>query len=313
MSEIDALVTLRGRLGDRAVFCLAIGAEPQSVGYVQSLGTRIANSRDIILKGESEESMTQRERSTDDGSRAEVYDTPARTVTASTPVMTSAAPRTDVETTVVTPVDRVRWGAIFAGLFSALSTLLVLTLLGIGIGAASFDPGDRASGFGIGAGIWSAVSLLLAFAVGGYVAARTAAVTGRRNGALNGALMWAVAIPLLLYALGSGVGALLGTAGRAATSAATVAGQAAAEHADNPALQATAGAATEAGQDAAANLQATAQALNTPENQQAVASGVRNAALGALLPLLLSLGAAALGGYLGSRDEGDRTTVGQTV
>ena len=255
--------------------------------------------------------MTQRERATDDGNRAEVYNAPARPAMA--PAMTTSAPRADVDTTIVTPVDRVRWGAIFAGLFSALSTLLVLTLLGIGIGAASFDPGDRASGFGIGAGIWSAVSLLLAFAIGGYIAARTAAVTGSRNAALNGALMWAVAIPLLLYALGSGVGALLGTAGRVAATGATVAGQAAAENADNPALQATAGAATEAGQDAAANLQATAQAINTPQNQAAAADAVRNAALGAIVPLLLSLGAAALGGYLGARKEGDYTTVGQTV
>src|SRR3712207_507609 len=142
--------------------------------------------------------MTQRERMDENGSRAEVYEVPARSTRAPAPVVAAPAPRADVDTTVVTPVDRVRWGAIFAGIFAALSTLLVLTLLGIGIGAASFDPGDRASGFGIGAGIWSGVSLLLAFLVGGFVAARTAAVTGQRNGALNGALMWAVAIPLLL-------------------------------------------------------------------------------------------------------------------
>jgi hypothetical protein len=119
---------------------------------------------------------------------------------------------------------------------------------------------------------------------------------------------------LLLYALGSGVGALLGTAGRVAATGATVAGQVAGENADNPAAQATAAAAGAATQDAAANLQATAQALNTPENQARVASGVRNAALGALVPLLLSFGAASLGGYLGARkqDEG-QTTVGTQV
>ncbi len=254
--------------------------------------------------------MTPRER-TDNGRGAEIYETPVATAPARTPVANGVTPNIDVDTRVVAPTDRVRWGAIVAGLFSALSTLLVLALLGLAIGAASFDPGDRASGFGLGAGIWSGVSLLLAFLVGGVIAARTAAVTGRRNGLLNGALMWAVAIPLLLYALGSGVGALLGTAGRVATTGAQIAGQVAGEQADNPATQATAAAAADAGQDAVANLQATAQALNTPQNQERAAAGVRNAALGALLPLLLSLGAAALGGYLGSRDDQEQVAVRQ--
>jgi hypothetical protein len=265
--------------------------------------------------------MTQGNRN--DDRNVEVYDAPG-TTTRPMPqqrtVVATGQPHQDIDTTIVTPVDRVRWGSILAGIFSALSTLLVLTLVGLAIGAASFDPGDRASGFGIGAGIWSAISLLLAFAVGGFVAARTAAVAGGRNGLLNGALMWAVAIPLLLYALGSGVGALLGTAGRVAGTAATVAGDAAGAAATNPNVQATAAAGAAAAPDAAAtaaagidNLQATAQALNTPQNQEAVADGVRNAALGALLPLLLSLGAAALGGYAGARKETDATTVQHNV
>lgn len=262
--------------------------------------------------------MTQR---TNDDHSVEVYDAP-NTTKRSVPVQTQPVTTQlhDIDTTVVTPVDRVRWGPMLAGMFSALSTLLVLTLVGLAIGAASFNPGDRASGFGVGAGIWSAISLLLAFAVGGYVAARTAAVAGGRNGMINGALMWAVAIPLLLYALGSGVGALLGTAGSIAATGVTVAGQVASGAASNPDTVATAQAGAAVAPNAAAtaqagiaNVQATAQALNTPQNQEAVADGVRNAALGALVPLLLSLGAAALGGYLGARKEMDTTTVHQAT
>jgi len=256
--------------------------------------------------------MSEREHTDNGRGGAAIYETPVAMGSARTPVVTGVTPNIDVDTTLVAPTDRVRWGAIVAGLFSALSTLLVLALLGLAIGAASFDPGDRASGFGLGAGIWSGVSLLLAFLVGGFVAARTAAVTGRRNGLLNGALMWAVAIPLLLYALGSGVGALLGTAGRVATTGAQIAGQVAGEQADNPAAQATAAAAAGAGQDAVANLQATAQALNTPQNQERAADSVRNAALGSLIPLLLSLGAAALGGYLGAREDREQGAVRQS-
>src|SRR4051812_24378559 len=51
--------------------------------------------------------------------------------------------------TVVTPTDRVRWGAIFAGLFAAMSALVVLSLLGLAIGLSSVDAGDRPANFGI--------------------------------------------------------------------------------------------------------------------------------------------------------------------
>lgn len=247
--------------------------------------------------------MTQRERIEDADHNATVYDT--GTPRRQSPVVTQQI-SPDVDVDVVTPTDRVRWGPIIAGLFTALSTLAVLSVLGLAIGASSFDPGDQARNFGIGAGIWGALSALLAFGLGGWVAARTAAVAGRSNGLLNGTMVWVVGIPLLLYLLSSGVGSLLNTAGRvagtAATVAAPVAGQAANEAANNPALQATA----QAGAAGAAGaVQATAQALQSevadPANQQAAANTVRNGAWGTLASLLLGLAAAAGGGYLGAR------------
>jgi hypothetical protein len=215
---------------------------------------------------------------------------------------------------VATPTDRVRWGPIIAGLFAALSTLAVLSVLGLAIGASAFEPGDSASSFGIGAGIWGAISALLAFGVGGWTAARTAALGGRVNGLLNGTMVWVVAIPLLLYLLSSGIGSLLGTAGRAASTAAQVAapaaGQAANKAANNPALQAT----VQAGaQNAQAAVQATAQAvqqqLANPANQAAAADAVKKGAWGTLASLLLGLAAAALGGSLGARKHDDRRTL----
>jgi len=200
------------------------------------------------------------------------------------------SPDVNVQNTVETPVDRVRWGPIFAGLFAALSTLAVLSLLGLAIGASAFDPGDRASGFGIGAGIWGGLSMLLAFLVGGWTAARTAAVRGERNGLINGAMVWAVAIPLLLYFLGSGISSLIGTA---ATTGAQAAGSAAGQAANNPALQATA-------QAGISGLQDRAQALATPQNVASAVDAARRAALGALGSVLLGLGAASMGGFLGA-------------
>ncbi len=76
---------------------------------------------------------------------------------------------TEVDATIVaTPTDRVRWGAIFAGLFAALAVLIVLGVLGLAIGLSSYNAGQPAANFGVGAGIWGAISALIAFAIGGW-------------------------------------------------------------------------------------------------------------------------------------------------
>jgi hypothetical protein len=208
-------------------------------------------------------------------------------------------------TTVVNPVDRIRWGPILAGLFASLTTLVVLGILGLAVGLTSYDAGDSLSNFGLGAGIWSAVSTILAFLLGGWLAARTAATTGRNNGVLNGAMVWVVAIPLVLYLLSSGLGSLLNTAGNvAATGAAAVAPATAAVAEDTtaPAAQATV-------QDVGAAVQATVSAVGeqvTPETVENATETASSAAWGTLIALLLGLGAAAFGGLLGARQ--DRVT-----
>src|SRR3954467_8069754 len=125
-------------------------------------------------------------------------------------------PEIDINTNVITPTDRVRWGPIIAGLFAALSLLALLSVLGMAVGLSAYDPGDNARRFGVGAGIWGAISMLLAFFFGGWLTARTAALQGTHNGLLNGALVWAVAIPLMAYILTTG-------AARVADSAASMA------------------------------------------------------------------------------------------
>ena len=72
--------------------------------------------------------------------------------------------------------NRISWGAVLAGVMVALVTQLILNLIGIGIGAASFDPTSNAnpsgSTFSIAAGIWWALSGILAALAGGYTAGR---------------------------------------------------------------------------------------------------------------------------------------------
>ncbi|BDE07950.1 hypothetical protein WPS_32260 [Vulcanimicrobium alpinum] len=69
---------------------------------------------------------------------------------------------------------RISWGAIFAGLFVALATQLLLSILGVGIGASTIHIGSSdsasASGLEIGSAIWFFFSILIALFVGGWVA-----------------------------------------------------------------------------------------------------------------------------------------------
>ena len=80
-------------------------------------------------------------------------------------------------------INRVAWGAIFAGVTVALVVQVLLTMLGAGIGMATLDPATAdnpaASTFSIGAAIWWVVSGIIAAFAGGYIAAR---MSGRHVG-----------------------------------------------------------------------------------------------------------------------------------
>jgi hypothetical protein len=203
----------------------------------------------------------------------------------------------DIELSVATPTDRVRWGSILAGLFTALSTGILLSLAALAFGLNQFDPTSTARSFGLGAGIVGAVIWLVAFGVGGYVAARTAAVVGRSNGIFNGLMVSLVGIPLLVWGLSSVVGGLLGTAGSVAGTAAQAIAPAAGQVAGDPAVQQQA---QDAGQQAQQLQQQAQQQLQQVDPEQ-VADTARNTALGALLPLVLGVAAAGTGGALGVR------------
>jgi hypothetical protein len=139
----------------------------------------------------------------------------------------------DTPTGAVPPVGpRVRWGGVSSGFFIALGTILLLTALGLAVGITAVgDPraatNSTVSGLGIGAGIWAAVTLLIAYFLGGLV---STAVTDRpdRGGALiHGALVWTLASVFLLWLIGQGISlglsGLFGALGGLTRTAATVA------------------------------------------------------------------------------------------
>jgi hypothetical protein len=104
---------------------------------------------------------------------------------------------------------KVSWGGIWGGVLVALGVLMLLTALGLAVGVSAVDPGQtESSTIGAGAGIWGAVSLLIALFVGGLVATRTGAITDRTTGFFEGALVWVVSLLIMAYLAGSGVGML---------------------------------------------------------------------------------------------------------
>src|SRR5687767_3683175 len=104
-------------------------------------------------------------------------DTPRNRGDSDAPHMSPVTPAEDARTIML---NKVSWGAVFAGVVVMLVTQLILNLLGIGIGAATLDPAagaaenPSASSFSIGAGLWFALSGILASLAGGYAAGRLA-------------------------------------------------------------------------------------------------------------------------------------------
>ena len=244
------------------------------------------------------------------------------------------------------PTDRIRWAAVLGGLFAVLSTIIFFTVLGIAVGFSTFDASNT-DNFGIGAGIYGAISFITAFFLGGFLAARTSSVAGPGNGILNGGMVWIVALPIIVNVLGAGVGALLGVAtsaaGTVAKTAIELAGPVIAENADEIAMAAMTAAptalsaaqtiaegtaeATEitapvdaavaTAQGVVADVQEQVENID-PDDINEAARDLSGPAWAALLALGLSALAAIGGGWLGARTTPtdvaiiDRTTTNRT-
>ncbi len=217
----------------------------------------------------------------------------------------------DVNTAVITPVDRVRLPSVIAGILTTLSTLVVLSVLGLAIGLDRYDGTGNA--LGLNASIWGAISALIAFGLGGFVAARSSATaSGPRNGIFNGAIMWMAAIVLIIMLIGGSIGSLLGLAGNVAgtaiTAAAPVAGQVVENAAQGGAAAAPAADAAAAAATAVPDIVGQVQSQNTPANRDQIAADVSQAAWSVLLTLGLSAAASLIGGAIGaSKDRRDVT------
>lgn len=96
--------------------------------------------------------------------------------------------------------DRVRWGPVWAGATVVLPVFLVLQLLALAFGWLRG---------GAGAGVVSAILGLIAFFVGGMLAAATTSWRGTPDGLLHGVMVWALGVlGILFFALIGGTSVL---------------------------------------------------------------------------------------------------------
>lgn len=189
-----------------------------------------------------------------------------------------------------------RAGGIVAGVFTVLATLVLLGEIGMAAGMSAYDAGDRAAAYALGAGIWGLVSAILAFLVGGYVAARLGRPAPGRDAATHGGLVWAVAVPVIGF-----VAAILAIGTVTAAGVTTIA-----------AVQADPTAAAEAAATVRARTGEPVLPAGTVRREldprvgasgklESAAKAAGAVGFGAVAALVLALAAAVVGGSLGAK------------
>lgn len=107
---------------------------------------------------------------------------------------------------------RTVWSAVFSGVVIVLVVQLTLALLGLSIGASTFNPTTErspASGLGVGTVVWMALTTLVALFAGGWFAGRLAACADRAESAMHGVLTWGVASLASMLLVTTAVGRIL--------------------------------------------------------------------------------------------------------
>jgi len=101
--------------------------------------------------------------------------------------------------------SRISWGAIFAGMVTALACSLVLTLFFAGIGLSLTATDIRSNALEIGALVAAVVTVIVAMFVGGWVTTQLTAGETSREAIIHGVLCWAAVTGASLCMAVSGV------------------------------------------------------------------------------------------------------------
>ena len=239
------------------------------------------------------------------------FDSTGLPPTAATGVM--GVPAVEVDVADVPMRDRIRWGPIIAGVVTAFAVLLFLSVLGLALGISALGGDDDPQTWGTAAGIWGGLSLLVAFFVGGWMAARAAATLSESDGPLNGFVTGAATLLLLLWLATTAVTGALGFFASTVSNIAGAAGPVAMEAVEQGAVPEEAQTAAD---QAAENPEAAVPAEVEQAAQQAQETAAEAAgpgAWGTTIAIILAIGAATLGGMVGRNERmvlpGSRTVV----
>jgi hypothetical protein len=151
-------------------------------------------------------------------------DTPRNRGDDDAPHLSPATPADDFRTILI---NRVSWSAVLAGVVVSLVTQLILNMLGVGLGASTLDPAagaadnPSATTFSIGAGLWWAISGIVAAGAGGYAAGRLSGRPKESTAGWHGLTAWALTTLVIFYLLTSTLGGIIGGAYRTVAGAAS--------------------------------------------------------------------------------------------
>jgi hypothetical protein len=115
-------------------------------------------------------------------------------------------------------LQRISWGALFAGFFFGFGIWMILLALGAGIGFSAFNPRDLSNwqGLGIGFGIWGVISGIIALFLAAWLTARVGNSESKLAGMLHGAALWGFMLVAGIWVAAMAVGTAAGTAAEAA-------------------------------------------------------------------------------------------------
>jgi len=162
---------------------------------------------------------------------------------------------------------KLSWGAVFGGTFVALGVWVLLYTLGTAVGLSAIDREESLGRIltpGVGTGLWTLITPIIALFVGGLVAARTAGIVDRTSGALHGAVIWGLATVLAVVLAAWGVRAVVNAALGVSRTAVGVAGGA---------IAGVAQGVVQGGPDIVRALGINTQDLLAPVNERLMAEG----------------------------------------
>lgn len=116
----------------------------------------------------------------------------------------------------MTPLDRVSWGAIWAGAFVALAVMACLSLFTMGVGLASTPagvrPGALALSLGTPGAIWLWFCGLVSFYFGGWITGHLTHTASEVDNGIHALVSWSLATIGLILVLGVVAGGAAGVA-----------------------------------------------------------------------------------------------------